>query len=129
MTQPDTDQQPQTATTPPHRSRTVRYAAIAAAVLLVAGGIVLLITLLSGPAPIDYKVTATGAGNAMWITPDGSGQLDLTTGTGTQTVHASKVSVTVTSTAADGASCRITAPDGTVVNERQGASSVTCATP
>jgi hypothetical protein len=121
MTETDTQRRPY-----------VRYAVIGAAVLLVAGGIVALIALLSGPAPVDYKVTATGAGTAMWITPDGSGQLDMTSGTGTQTVHASKVTVTVSSTAADGASCQITAPDGSVVDSQRttsGASSVSCSTP
>lgn len=114
------------------RTRTLRYAAIAAAVLAVAAGIVLFIKLASGPAPVDYKITATGAGNAMWITPDGSGDLDMTAGSATQTVHAGKVTVTVNSTAADGASCRITDPNGVIVDEQQtraGATSVTCTTP
>lgn len=129
MTQPDTEQH---ADTKPGIRPATRYTIIGAAVLLVAGGIVALIALLSGPAPVDYKVIATGVGNAMWITPDGSGQLDLTTGTASQVIHAGKVAVTVTSTAADGASCRITAPDGTVVDEQRasgGASTVTCAAP
>ncbi len=128
MTQHDTDH---TAVPAPHRRPVLRYAVIGAAVLLVAGGIVALITLLSGPAPADYKITATGAGNAMWITPDGNGNLDLTTGTATHTVHASKVTITVTSTAADGASCRIENLHGRVVDEQQaraGANSVTCST-
>jgi len=110
----------------------VRYAVIGAATLIVAAGIVLLVKLLSGPEPVDYKVTATGAGTAMWTTPDGYGQLDLTAGTATQTVHASKVSVIVNSTAADGASCRITDASGVVVDEQQssaGSSTVTCEAP
>lgn len=109
----------------------LRYGVIGAAVLLVTGGIVALIALLSGPAPVDYKVTATGAGTAMWITPDGSGQLDMTAGTSTQTVHAGKVTITVNSTAADGASCSITTPDGAVVDEQRasgGAGTVSCST-
>lgn len=109
----------------------LRYGIIAAAVLLAAGGIVALIALLSGPAPVDYKVTATGAGTAMWITPDGSGQFDMTVGTSTQTVHAGRVTVTVNSTAADGASCQIIDPAGNVVDSQQtsgGASTVTCST-
>jgi hypothetical protein len=129
MTQHDTDH---TAVPAPRRGPVLRYTVIGAAVLLVAGGIVALIALLSGPAPVDYKITATGTGNAQWITPDGSGNLDLATGTATYTVHAGKVAVTVTSTAADGASCRIEDPDGHVVDEQQakgGATSVTCSTP
>lgn len=122
-----------TDTTAAPARRILRYVVLAAvAVLAVAAGIVFFIVKASGPAPVDYKITATGAGTAMWITPDGSGQIDMTAGTGTQTVHAGKVSVTVTSTAADGASCQIIAPDGKVVDTQttsSGATSVTCATP
>ncbi|WP_410633393.1 hypothetical protein [Amycolatopsis sp. cmx-4-83] len=110
----------------------LKYAVIGVVVLLVAGGIVTLIMLLSGPAPVDYKITATGAGTTMWITPDGSGEIVMVGGSGTETVHAGKVSVIVGSTPADGASCQITGPSGKVVDSQmthRGGSSVTCSTP
>lgn len=109
----------------------LRYAAVGAAALILAAGIVILIKVLSGPAPVDYKVTVRGVGSAMWISPDGSGQIDLTSGSGTQTVHAGKVAVTVNSTSANGASCQIVDPAGNVVDSQEtagGASSVTCST-
>jgi hypothetical protein len=110
-------------------SARLRYVIAGVAVLIVAGAIVLFVKLASGPAPVDYKVTLTGVSNAVWITPEGSGTFDTSSGTATQTVHASKVAVTATIVGAD-AACQITSPDGQVVDSRQASGSgvLTCST-
>ena len=73
-------QRPQTAAASPHRNRTLRYAAIAAAVLVVAVGAILLVTRPNDPPPVDYDVAVTGNISATWVSDDTDGTLDLTNG-------------------------------------------------
>lgn len=115
------------------RTPYLRYLGISAVTLVVVVALVLIGTLLSGPGPVDYKVTVTGAGTTGWTSPEGSGQIALTAGTGTQIVHASKLTVTVNSTAADGPTCQISDPGGRVIDDQQshggtGFILVTCST-
>ena len=122
MTEPETQRTPY-----------LRYLGIGVAALVVVVAIVLIVRALSGPDPIDWKVTVTGVGTTGWTSPEGSGQIGLTAGSGTQVVHASKLTVTVSSTAADGATCQITDPGGRVVDDQRsrggtGLISVTCST-
>ncbi|WP_410627993.1 hypothetical protein [Amycolatopsis sp. cmx-8-4] len=71
-------QRPQTAEAP-HRNRALRYAAIAAAVL-VAVGTILLVTHPNDPPPVDYHVAVTANISATWVSDDSDGTLDLTNG-------------------------------------------------
>lgn len=101
----------------PH-SNALRYTVIAAAVLIVAAGIILFIKLASGPAPVDYKVSAHGNLSATWTSSTGTGKLDMYNGDDMQTVHAGTLTITVNSTMPTGATCQITGPDGTVIDKQ-----------
>lgn len=79
MTKNDT-QRPQTAAGAPHRNRAMRYAAIAAAVLVVAVSTILLVTRPNDPPPADYHVAVTGNISATWVSDNSDGTLDLTNG-------------------------------------------------
>lgn len=116
MTQPDTDQQPQTTPAAPRRSRALRYTAIAAGILVFVAGIIWLVNATGAPAPTDYRVTAHGNISAGWISDDTNGNLDLANGDDTATVHARSLTITVQSTMPDGASCQIVDASGQVVD-------------
>ena len=97
--------------------RRLRYAAIAVAVLTVAAGIVLLVKLTAGPAPVDYKVTAHGNISATWTSDTGTGKLDMYTGDGMNTIHAGSLTITVQSTMLTGATCAIKDTAGNTIDK------------
>ncbi|MGW4830808.1 hypothetical protein ACWEOG_24725 [Amycolatopsis japonica] len=57
----------------PQPKRGFRHVAIAAVVLIFVAGIVLLVKVTAGPAPVGYKVTAHGNISATWISDNDSG--------------------------------------------------------
>jgi len=102
---------------PAASKRRLRYAAIAAAVLICAAGIVLLVKVTAGLAPVDYKITAHGNISATWISDSGSGKLDMYTGDGMDTVHAGSLTITVQSTMPTGATCAIKDAVGNTIDK------------
>lgn len=107
-------QEPQTA--PSRRSRTLLYTAIAVAVLVASGGIVLLVTRPDDPPPVDYTVAVTGNISATWVSDDNDGQLDLTNGGNSDKIRADSLTLTVQSTMPSGASCSIVDPNANLVD-------------
>jgi hypothetical protein len=112
-----TDQHAAEQTAAPRRNG-LRYAAIAAAVLAVVAGIILLVKVTGDSAPVDYRVTVSGNINATWTSDDGTGKLNLYDGIDTQTIHAGSLTVTVNSTMPDGATCKIVDPDGNTIDSQ-----------
>ncbi|MFB9929977.1 hypothetical protein ACFORO_32855 [Amycolatopsis halotolerans] len=96
-------------------------AVIAAVVLAVAAGVVLLVRANSDRAPADYQVSVYGNISAAW-SEIGSAMstIDVSHGTATQTIHASSFTLTVESTLPNGASCVVKDTAGKVVAEDGG---------
>lgn len=100
----------------PRRYRTLLYVGLAAAVLIISAGVILIVKLPSGPPPVGYTVGATGNISAAWVSEDSDGQLDLTNGGNSDKIRAGSLTLTVLSTMPSGASCSIVDPDGNLVD-------------
>ncbi|WP_326952258.1 hypothetical protein [Amycolatopsis sp. NBC_01286] len=117
MTKNDT-QRPQTAAGAPHRNRAMRYAAIAAAVLVVAVSTILLVTRPNDPPPADYHVAVTGNISATWVSDNSDGTLDLTNGGNSEKIRAGSLTLTVQSTLPSGASCTIVDSNANIIDTK-----------
>jgi hypothetical protein len=102
----------------PRRNRTLRYTAIAAAIVLAVAGIIWLVNATGSAAPVDYRVSAHGNISATWTSDTAAGKLDLYNGDNAATVHAGTLTVTVQSTMPDGASCKIDDAHGNIVDSQ-----------
>ncbi|QKV75819.1 hypothetical protein [Amycolatopsis sp. Hca4] len=132
-------QLPRAGAASPRRSRALLYTGIATAVLVVSAGVILIVNLPGGPPPVDYHVAVTGNVSASWVSDDGDGKLDLTTGGNSEMIRAGSLTITVQSTMPSGASCSIVGPNGNVVDDQitfpprgtsgeDAATTVTCST-
>lgn len=96
----------------PKLTRRWRIAIVAGVLAALAGISIVVVNVTASPAPKSYKVSATGNLVATWFSDATVGQLDMSSGSDTQTVNGRSVSISVDSTLPEGATCRIEGPNG-----------------